>query len=103
MKVREPKASPWVFPSRLYGGEEHMSTMSVQGTFRALCRRAGISGQHSVHDLRHTAATLMASAGDSAAQIASRLRHRDLQSAAVYIDFASTKEHDKAMLARYVD
>jgi integrase len=103
LKVREPKESPWVFPSRLYGGEEHMTMMGVQGTFRALCRRAGIPGQHSIHDLRHTAATRMAEAGDSAVAIASRLRHRSLSSAQVYIDFSSTKAHDAIMIARYED
>lgn len=103
LKVREPKESPWVFPSRLYGADEHMSMMGVQGTFRRLCQRAGIQGIHSIHDLRHTAATRMAEAGDSGVQIASRLRHRDLKSAEAYIDFANNKEHDKAMVERYED
>jgi len=103
LKVREPKDSPWVFPNRLYSHDEHMTEMGVQGTFRVLCRRAGIEGKHSIHDLRHTAATWMAQNGDSAAQIAGRLRHRSLVSAQVYIDFTDNKAHDRVMIARYED
>ena len=103
MKRREPKDSPWLFPHRLFGRDEHMATGSVQGTFRALCVKANIPGQHSIHDLRHTAATRMAMSGDGVAQIAGRLRHRNVNSSQRYIDARDNKEHDAAMMRRYKD
>jgi integrase/recombinase XerD len=100
--ARPGEDSPFVFPSTR-SALEPMSPQSVKDTFKALCRRAGISGPRSIHDLRHSSATLMAEHGASAAQIASRLRHRSLSSAAVYIDLTSMKEFDKKMIARYED
>jgi integrase len=100
MKDREPKTSPWLFPHRIYG-DEHMADDSVQGTFRELCRRAGIPGRHSIHDLRHSAATTMAQAGDGIAQIAGWLRHRAIISSQRYISYQVNKEHEAKMKARY--
>lgn len=103
LKVREPKDSPWLFPHRLYGQNEHSGAMGFQGTFKVLCRKAGIAGRHSIHDLRHTSATRIAQDGGTAFAIASRLRHRDLNSAKAYIDFTDTKAFDKERLERYED
>jgi len=103
MKRREPKDSPWLFPHRLYGRDEHMSTAGVQGTFRVLCLKANIPGQHSVHDLRHTAATRMAMSGDGVAQIAGRMRHRNVNSSQRYIEMRGNLEHDAVMMRRYKD
>ena len=99
---REPKDSPWLFPHRLLR-DEHMATGSVQGTFRVLCVKANIPGQHSVHDLRHTAATRMALNGDGQASIAGWLRHRNIGSSSRYIDARDNKAHDAAMMRRYKD
>jgi len=103
MKRREPRDSPWLFPHRLFGRDEHMSCGGVQGTFRVLCVKANIPGTHSVHDLRHTAATRLASAGDGQAQIAGWLRHRSVSSSSRYIDHRDNKEHNAAVLRRYKD
>ena len=103
MKRRRPKDSPWLFPHRLFGRDEHMSAGSVQGSFRVLCHKANIPGRHSIHDLRHTAATRMAMSGDSQAAIADRLRHRSVSSSSRYIDARDNKVHDAAMVRRYKD
>ena len=101
MKEREPKESPWIFPHRVYGRDEHMADDSVQGTFRELCRRAGIEGRHSIHDVRHTTATAMAAEGDGIAQIAGWLRHRAVISSSRYIAHQVNREHEVKMKARY--
>jgi len=93
--------SPWLFPSRMTP-DLPMTTVAVQGTFKSLCAKAKIQDR-SIHDLRHTACTRMARAGDTAIQIAHRLRHRDLRSAQTYIDFADNAAHDRAMVSRYED
>jgi integrase len=100
MKERKPKDSPWVFPHRIYQ-DEHMADDSVQGTFRTLCHKAGIPGQHSIHDLRHTAATSMATQGDGITQIAGWLRHRAIISSQRYIAYRENREHEAKMKARY--
>ena len=56
---------------------------TVSSTVRRACRRAGIA-EVGAHRLRHTVACEMVSAGIPLAQIAQVLRHRSLQSTAVY-------------------
>jgi integrase len=93
--------SPWVFPSRA-DGAVHMSPVSVQQAFKALCVRAGIADK-SVHDLRHTALTRAARAGDNAARLCHMSRHKDLESVGTYIDTIDDAAHSRAMAARYED
>jgi integrase/recombinase XerD len=56
---------------------------TVSSTVRRACRRAGVA-EIGAHRLRHTAACEMVSAGVPLVQIAQVLRHRSLQTAAIY-------------------
>jgi integrase/recombinase XerD len=93
--------SQWLFPSRS-DAYEHMSPVSVQQAFKALCARAGITDR-SVHDLRHTSLTRCARAGDNAARLCHLSRHKDLESVGTYIDTIDDAAHSRAMAARYED
>lgn len=56
---------------------------TVASTVRRACRRAGIPEMGS-HRLRHTAACEMVAAGVPLVQVAEVLRHRSLQTTAIY-------------------
>jgi len=56
---------------------------TVASTVRRACRRAGIAEVGS-HRLRHTAASEMVKAGVPIVRIGQVLRHRSLQSTAIY-------------------
>jgi len=62
---------------------EPMAAGTVASTVRRACRRAGIAEVGS-HRLRHTVACDMVDAGVPLTQVAQVLRHRSLQSTAVY-------------------
>jgi integrase len=69
---REP--SPFLFPAqrRARQGPGHM--VEVKGAWRAICKQAGLSGVR-VHDLRHTYASILASAGLSLPIVGQLLGH----------------------------
>lgn len=60
-----------------------MAAGTVSSTVRRACRRAGVAEVGS-HRLRHTVACDMVSAGVPLVQIGQVLRHRSLQSTAIY-------------------
>lgn len=62
---------------------EPIAAGTVSSTVRRACRRAGVA-EVGAHRLRHTAACEMVSAGVPLVEIAQVLRHRSLQSTAVY-------------------
>jgi integrase/recombinase XerD len=62
---------------------EPIAAGTVSSTVRRACRRAGVP-EIGAHRLRHTAACDMVSAGVPLTQIAQVLRHRSLQTTAVY-------------------
>lgn len=62
---------------------EPMASGTVASTVRRACRRAGVP-EVGAHRLRHTAACDMAAAQVPLPQIAQVLRHRSLQSTAIY-------------------
>jgi integrase len=68
----------WVFPSR---AGQHRST--IQKTWRNLCADAEIDGVR-IHDLRHTFASILASAGQSLPIIGSLLGHSQPATTARY-------------------
>jgi site-specific recombinase XerD len=68
-----------------------LTTGGLIGAVRCVLRRAGISG--GAHLLRHTAATQMLRAGASLPEIGHVLRHRHLDTTAIYakVDFAALR------------
>jgi integrase/recombinase XerD len=60
-----------------------LDSLAVQAVVRDACWRAGVS-RVGAHRLRHTAATEMLRAGASLPEIAQVLRHRQLQTTAIY-------------------
>ena len=62
---------------------EPIASGTVASTVRRACRRAGIAEVGS-HRLRHTMACEMVKAGVPLARIGQVLRHRSLQSTAIY-------------------
>ena len=69
LRERAPVKSEWVFPTA--NGEHRRD---VKDAWATLCRRAKISGTR-VHDLRHTYASVLASAGLSLPIIGQLLGH----------------------------
>jgi integrase len=69
LRQRAPAQSEWLFPA---ANGDHRRT--VQKAWAALCRRAKISGVR-LHDIRHTYASILASAGLSLPVIGALLGH----------------------------
>jgi integrase len=67
---RRGEATPYVFPSRT--GDGHL--VDIKESWRGLCKAAGIDGVR-LHDLRHTFASVLASAGLSLPVIGALLGH----------------------------
>jgi integrase len=76
-KGKEP--SPFVFPARVGGGP----MVEVKSAWAALCKAAGLHGVR-VHDLRHTYASVLASAGLSLPVIGALLGHAEPSTTARY-------------------
>jgi integrase len=72
--------SPYVF--RAHFGESRPAG-DIRGAWAALCKTAGISGVR-IHDLRHTYASMLASAGLSLPVIGALLGHTKPQTTARY-------------------
>jgi integrase len=71
-------ASPWVFPGRL--GQHRIN---IDKAWTAICKAAGITGLR-IHDLRHSYASTLASAGFSLPLIGKLLGHTLPQTTARY-------------------
>jgi integrase len=94
-----PEGNPFLFPSRTCPRTEPLSRVGAQKMFYELSRKAGI-GAHSVHDLRHTAASMMAQAGDNVVQIARWLRQKQVASAERYLSDIDREKHERDMEQR---
>jgi integrase len=70
LRNRAPADSEWVFPAARGGGPRR----DVKDAWAAACRAAGIKGAR-VHDLRHSYASVLASAGLSLPVIGALLGH----------------------------
>lgn len=71
-----------VFPGTVDGFMRHPSPRGERSWFHGACRRAGIEGM-TVHDLRHTAASLMVASGANVKAVQRQLGHA---SAAMTLD-----------------
>ena len=71
--------SPWVFPGD--GADGHVTT--IRSFWAAVCRRSGIDGAR-VHDLRHTFASLLVSAGESLPVVGALLGHTQAKTTSRY-------------------
>ena len=76
-----------------------LTISSAQKMFYELSRKAGLTS-HSVHDLRHTAASMMAQAGDNVVQIARWLRQKQVASAERYLSDIDREKHERDMEKR---
>lgn len=76
---REP--SPYLFPARPGSDSEHLT--EIKKSWVALCKAAGISGVR-IHDLRHSYASFLASAGLSLPIIGALLGHTQPSTTARY-------------------
>ena len=94
-----PEGNPYIFPSRTCPRTESLSTTGAQKTFYKLSKKAGI-GAHSIHDIRHTTASMMAQNGDNIVQIARWLRQKHVQSAERYLSDMDREKHERTMEQR---
>jgi len=74
---REP--SPYVFPARVGNGP----MVEIKSSWAAICKTAGLDGVR-VHDLRHTYASILVSAGQSLPIIGALLGHTQTSTTARY-------------------
>jgi integrase len=79
MRKAAPDDAVHLFPGR--NGRAHLS--DIQKSWRIICRRAGIVGLR-VHDLRHSHASMLVSAGFSLPLIGQLLGHTQVQTTARY-------------------
>lgn len=73
------KGNPWVFPGD--GTEGHMTT--IRTFWAAACKRAKIKSAR-IHDLRHTFASLLVSAGESLPVVGALLGHTQAKTTSRY-------------------
>lgn len=78
-KKDKAEASPWVFPSR--GATGHLT--EIKRAWASLCKTAKITGARP-HDLRHTFASVLVSAGQSLPVIGALLGHSNPTTTARY-------------------
>jgi integrase len=79
LRVKAAKDAQYVFPGR--GGEGHR--IEIKGDWAAICKAANISAAR-MHDLRHTYASVLASAGLSLPVIGALLGHSQPATTARY-------------------
>ena len=94
-----PGDNPFLFPSRTCPRTEPLSRVGAQKMFYELSRKAGLTG-HSVHDLRHTQASMMIQAGDNVVQVARWLRQKQVASAERYLSDIGREKHERDMEKR---
>ncbi|MBI3443852.1 MAG: tyrosine-type recombinase/integrase [Magnetospirillum sp.] len=73
------KGNPWVFPGE--GVDGHMTT--IRTFWAAICKRAKIKSAR-IHDLRHTFASLLVSAGESLPVVGALLGHTQAKTTSRY-------------------
>lgn len=83
VRQRPPQAATRAVFLRVRAPHAPLSSNGLKSLVRAACRRAGVS-EIGTHRLRHTAATQMLRHGASLAEIAQVLRHRHVDTTAIY-------------------
>jgi integrase len=86
-RLRLRTNSPWVFPADSAPGHR----VTVQKSWRALCRAAHITGLR-IHDLRHSFASQLASSGGSLMMIGALLGHSSPVTTARYSHLYDTSQ-----------
>ena len=81
-------SSPFVFPAR--SGRGHYR--SVRGTFERVCKELGIEGLR-IHDLRHSAASIMIQNGSTLAEVMVQLGHSTPAMTTRYAHFSDQSRH----------
>jgi integrase len=94
-----PEGNPYLFPSRTCPRTEPLSRTGAQKMFYQIAERAGL-GDHSIHDLRHTQASMMIQAGDNVVQVARWLRQKQVASAERYLSDIGREKHERDMEKR---
>jgi site-specific recombinase XerD len=92
-RLKTSRSNPFLFPSRL-SRHRSRSRDSFQFFFRDVCNQAGIK-DHSIHDLRHSAAVLLLLQGKNLATVRNQLGHTQISSTEVYLQFIETAKESK--------
>ncbi|MEN6559270.1 MAG: site-specific integrase [Acidobacteriota bacterium] len=101
-KLQGADKNPYLFPHRDFHETGHMIPEGIQFAFYAIAKKAGLKG-HSVHDLRHTTAQELVRNKEGLAQVASWLRHREIDSSKRYVDHAVDLELDQRQAERALE
>ena len=84
--AKRPMPSDFVFPARRATAfTDHLAAHTAKCLFKRLCRKAGITSPHSIHDLRHSRAQALADEGQPNTVISATLRHKSLKTANQYL------------------
>jgi integrase/recombinase XerD len=83
VRQRPPQATTRAVFLRVRAPHAPLTSSALKSLIRAACRRAGVP-EIGTHRLRHTAATQMLRHGASLAEIAQVLRHRHVDTTAIY-------------------
>lgn len=84
------RPSDWLFPSTTYPSR-HLTSRTVQLTFKSSTLKAGIIKPVTVHTLRHSFATHLLIANTDIYTIMKLLGHNSIQSTSVYLHLAPSK------------
>jgi integrase len=98
-KLPAADKNPFLFPHRDFIETGHLGSEAIQAAFYRILKKAGLK-DHSVHDLRHTAAQELVRNREGIAQVASWLRHREIESSKRYVDHAQDLELDQRQVER---
>jgi len=93
MKVYPGGNGKFFFPHRLYK-DEPMSIEGVKRAFKRVAQKAGLNGDVSVHNLRHTCSIELVKRGESPYVVQRWLRHKKLSSSEVYFEMFEDREAD---------
>lgn len=77
----------------------HLTAEAIQFAFYRILKKAGLK-DHSIHGLRHTAAQELVRNKEGITQVASWLRHRDIDSSKRYVDHSLDLELDQRQVER---
>ena len=87
LAIHKPEGK-WLFPGRKEG--RHITTRSVEKTFKRTAKKAGIKKTVSVHSLRHSFATHMLENGINLRYIQEMLGHQRVETTQIYTHVCKT-------------